>query len=73
MCLSLLNDVIIIIIIIIVIIDINMNNTSVLQVLVLNCTDKKNIIQWNLFFEMPLFNGHFHSGDAKFGPGEIFI
>ena len=39
MCLSLLNDVIIIIIII-VIIDINMNNTSVLQVLVLNCTDK---------------------------------
>ena len=39
MCLSLLNDVIIIIIII-VIIDINMNNTSALQVLVLNCTDK---------------------------------
>ena len=38
MCLSLLNDVIIIIII--VIIDLNMNNTSVLQVLVLNCTDK---------------------------------
>ena len=40
MCLSLLNDFIIIIIIIIVIIGINMNNTSVLQVLFLNCTDK---------------------------------
>ena len=41
MCLFLLNDfIIIIIIIIIVIIGINMNNTSVLQVLVLNCTDK---------------------------------
>ena len=40
MCLSLLNDFIIIIIIIIVIIGMNMNNTSVLQVLVLNCTDK---------------------------------
>ena len=40
MCLSLLNDFIIIIIIIIVIIGMNMNNTSVLQVLALNCTDK---------------------------------
>ena len=53
MCLSRVNDVIISIII-----DTNISNSSVLQVLVLNWTDKYNIIQWNHFFKTSLFKGH---------------
>ena len=29
-------------------------------------------LQWNLSFGTPLFKGHLHSGDAKFGPGKTF-
>ena len=28
----------------------------------------QNYIQWNLSFETPLFKGHLHLGDPKFGP-----
>ena len=52
MCLSRVNDVIISII------DTNISNSSVLQVLVLNWTDKCNIIQTNHFFKTSLFKGH---------------
>ena len=45
--------------------------------MVLNWTDKWNIIQMNLSFGTPLSKGHFHSGDTKFGPDKysrnIFI
>ena len=31
------------------------------------------LLQWNLSFGTPLFKGHLHSGDTKFGSGETPI
>ena len=31
------------------------------------------LIWWNLSFGTPLFKGHLHSEDTKFGPGKIVI
>ena len=33
-------------------------------------TQNTELVQWNLSFGTPLFKGHLHSGDTKFGPGK---
>ena len=68
MCLSRVNDVIISII------DTNISNSSVLQVLVLNWTDKIYRILFSRtssLKHLSLFKGHFHPGDVKLGPRQI--
>ena len=76
MCLSLLNDVIIIIIIIIVIIDINMNNYIPLfykywfLIVLINRILYSGTSSLRCRYST---DTSIYSGDAKFGPGEIFI